>query len=81
MSARLRRFAKVEEVENAGMEDGEWMVHLVRGWAFRDAAKQPQDDPAGRKALHSMGGTVTELVEEIRGAEACKCGRCVGGAP
>lgn len=79
MSARLRRLAKVEEVEDGGMPDGEWMVHLAPGWAFRDAAKRLQDDPTGSHAQHSMGGTVEQLIEEVREAEACRCGRCAEG--
>ena len=73
---RLLRSPKVEEVENGGMADNEWMVHLVPGWAFRDAAKRPEDDPNGSNAQHSRGGTVKELLGEARQAERCRCGRC-----
>lgn len=77
MSARLRRLAKVEEVENYGMEDGEWFVHLMPGWAFDDAVAKPEDDPTGAIPSHGSGGTVSDLIEAIREAQPCRCGRCV----
>lgn len=77
MSARLLRFSKVEEADDYGMADGEWMVHLVPGWAIWDGAARPEDDPTGARALHGKGGPVAEVAARIREAEPCRCGRCV----
>ena len=77
MNARLRRLKRVEEVEDYGMPDGEWMAHLAPGWAIEDAAARPEDDPDGANALHGKGGAVAYVVERVRDAEPCRCGRCV----
>ena len=77
MSKRLLRFSEVEEVDQDGMPDGEWFVYLWSGWAFDDAQENPADDPEGRSASHARGGEVDYLVERIRGAKPCRCGRCV----
>lgn len=77
MSARLRRLRKVEEVDDAGMADGEWMAFLVPGWAIEDGARRPEDDPSGENALHGKGGPADYVASRVRDAEPCRCGRCV----
>lgn len=77
MSARLLRLKRVEEVDDYGMAAGEWMIHLVPGWAIWDGAARPEDDPNGARALHGKGGPVAYVAAWVRRAEPCRCGRCV----
>lgn len=84
MSTSLKNMKRVLHVDDSFMDDDEatgrprYMVTLRRGWAFSDAAQKPSDDPEGRLASHSRGGTVRELQLAIRMAEPCQCGRCLG---
>lgn len=74
----LERHPRVAHYDREGMDDGMIMVGLVKGFAFSDAAKRPEDDPDGSMAGHyrSCRGT-RDALDWLRGAEPCHCGRCV----
>jgi hypothetical protein len=75
--ATLEREPRVLAYDNEGT-DGGFIVTLVKGFAFYDAAETATDDPDGAMACHgSSFPTVKEAMEYIRVAKPCKCGRCL----
>lgn len=79
ISKTLDKNPKVLDYDDAGTDEGYRIITLVRGWAFRDAAKTLEDDPEGRMAQHCISAKgIKDALEQIRMADPCKCGRCAG---
>jgi len=75
----LDKHPRVLEYDNEGTDDGMFILTLVRGYAFYDAAKDEGDDPQAEMACHgSSFYTVKEAIQRINEAKPCKCGRCLG---
>ncbi len=75
----LDRHPKVLEYDNEGTDEGRFIITLVRGYAFDDPAENEGDDPDASMACHSRGvSSVTEALRDIKWAQPCKCGRCLG---
>lgn len=75
----LEKNPRVLAYDNEGTDAGYFMVTLVKGYAFDDAAANVGDDPDARMALHSKTfPSVRDAIDRIKWADRCKCGRCVG---
>lgn len=75
----LENHPRVLCYDNEGTDDGYFMLTLVRGFAFDDAAKTTADDPEAKMALHSKTfPSVKEAVQQLKWAAPCLCGRCMG---
>ena len=73
--ATLEREPRVLEYDNEGTEG--FMVTLVKGFAFYDAAGA-DEDPEGAMACHGATyPTVREAMSAIKSAQPCRCGRCI----
>lgn len=76
--ASLEKNPRVLRYDNAFMDEGGFMVMLVKGFAFYDAVERTEDDPDGARPSHGKSFySIREAQRAIRDAEPCKCGRCV----
>ena len=74
----LENHPRVQNYDNEGMDEGRFMICLIKGFAFDDAAATTEDDPDGNSACHYRSfDTVKEAVADLKWASPCKCGRCV----
>lgn len=75
----LERHPRVLAYDNHGTDSGCFIVTIVKGFAFYDAAENEGDDPEARRACHSIScDTVKDALYRLSMATPCKCGRCVG---
>jgi hypothetical protein len=64
---------RVDEVENEGMDEGRWFVHLVDGYC---TAETRQHTDNMREHSFSVGGAV-EGLKRLKTVVACDCAQCI----
>lgn len=72
---QLEAHTRVKAYDNAGMDEGRFMLTLTEGWAFDAPVTEAGGDDRATSHCRSFGSQ-KEAVAALRTVEPCLCARC-----